>query len=192
MGGKSSKKLTKEDLTFLLNNTSFTKPQIKQWYKGFMRDCPGGQLSRQKFLEVYSEFFPNGNAEGFCEHVFRTFDTDSGGTIDFKEFLLAINITSSGKVSDKLNWAFSMYDIDGNGTIEKSEMVLIIKAIYNMVGSEMKGTPDEQPEDRTEKIFSQMDKNNDGVLTKQEFIDGCLADDFLCQMLTANTASSAQ
>ena len=84
-------------------------------------------MSRQKFLEVYSEFFPNGNAEGFCEHVFRTFDTDSGGTIDFKEFLLAINITSSGKVSDKLNWAFSMYDIDGNGTIEKSEMVQIIK-----------------------------------------------------------------
>lgn len=76
---------------------------------------------------MYSEFFPNGNAEGFCEHVFRTFDTDSGGTIDFKEFLLAINITSSGRVSDKLNWAFSMYDIDGNGTIEKSEMVQIIK-----------------------------------------------------------------
>lgn len=61
-----------------------------------------------------------------------------------------------------------------------------------MVGNEMKGSPDEQPEDRTEKIFSQMDKNNDGVLTKQEFIDGCLADDFLCQMLTANTASGAQ
>lgn len=59
-----------------------------------------------------------------------------------------------------------------------------------MVGNEMKGSPDEQPEDRTEKIFSQMDKNNDGVLTKQEFIEGCLADDFLCQMLTANTASS--
>ena len=36
MGGKSSKKLNKEDLEFLLNNTSFTKPQIKQWYKGFM------------------------------------------------------------------------------------------------------------------------------------------------------------
>lgn len=36
MGGKSSKKLSKEDLEFLLNNTSFTKPQIKQWYKGFM------------------------------------------------------------------------------------------------------------------------------------------------------------
>lgn len=65
---------------------------------------------------------------------------------------------------------------------------LCLQAIYNMVGNEMKGAPDEQPEERTDKIFAQMDKNNDGVLTKQEFIDGCLADDFLCQMLTANTA----
>lgn len=102
-------------------------------FESLQRDCPGGQLSRSKFLEVYSEFFPNGNAEGFCEHVFRTFDTDNGGTIDFKEFLLAINITSSGKVSDKLEWAFSMYDIDGNGSIEKSEMVQIIKVCHSSI-----------------------------------------------------------
>ena len=38
MGGKGSKnkKLTKEDLDFLLGNTNFNKRQIKQWYKGFM------------------------------------------------------------------------------------------------------------------------------------------------------------
>jgi len=189
MGGSSSKQLSKEDLEFLLNNTTFSKPQIKQWYKGFMRDCPAGQLSRQKFLEVYSEFFPGGNAEEFCEHVFRTFDTDNGGTIDFKEFLLAINITSSGKVGDKLNWAFSMYDIDGNGTIEKNEMVRIISAIYRMVGNDLKEAPTETADQRTDKIFIQMDKNKDGVLTKQEFIDGCLADDVLCSMLTANSTN---
>ena len=34
--GSKSKKLTKEDLEFLLSNTNFTKRQIKQWYKGFM------------------------------------------------------------------------------------------------------------------------------------------------------------
>lgn len=76
---------------------------------------------------MYSTFFPAGNPDQFCEHVFRSFDKDNSGKIDFKEFLLAINITSGGNPSQKLNWAFAMYDIDGNGTIEKDEMVEIIK-----------------------------------------------------------------
>ena len=91
------------------------------------KDCPSGQLCRKKFIEVYSGFFPDGNADEFCTHVFRTFDKDNSGIIDFNEFLLAINITSSGKPEEKLNWAFQMYDIDGNGTIEKKEMEEIIK-----------------------------------------------------------------
>jgi hypothetical protein len=60
------------------------------------KDCPSGQLCRKKFIEVYSGFFPDGNADEFCTHVFRTFDKDNSGIIDFNEFLLAINITSSG------------------------------------------------------------------------------------------------
>lgn len=92
----------------------------------FQRDCPDGQLSQKKFLQVYSEFFPGGNPEVFCEHVFRTFDSDNSNKIDFKEFLLAINITSSGKPEQKLNWAFSMYDINGDHNISPDEMETII------------------------------------------------------------------
>lgn len=99
----------------------------------FQRDCPDGLLSKTKFLEVYSTFFPAGNPNQFCEHVFRSFDKDNSGKIDFKEFLLAINITSGGNPSQKLNWAFAMYDIDGNGTIEKTEMVEIIKVSSNFI-----------------------------------------------------------
>lgn len=36
MGNSSSKKLSKEDMAFLIENTNFTRPQIKAWYKGFM------------------------------------------------------------------------------------------------------------------------------------------------------------
>lgn len=99
-------------------------------YLLFQRDCPEGLLSKNKFLEVYTTFFPTGNPDKFCEHVFRSFDEDNSGKIDFKEFLLAINITSGGNPQDKLNWAFSMYDIDGNGTIEKKEMVEIIAVSF--------------------------------------------------------------
>lgn len=186
IGNSKCKKLTKEDYEFLLNNTNFNKKQIKQWYKGFMRDCPSGQLTRTKFLEVYSSFFPEGNAEKFCEHVFRTFDQDNSNKIDFKEFLLAINITSAGKPEEKLQWAFQMYDINDDGTIDKSEMVEIITAIYSMVGYSMNSQTDDTPEKRTQEIFGKMDENNDGVLSKEEFIKGCMADHFLYQMLTAN------
>ena len=58
--------------------------------------------------------------------MFRTFDADNSGRIDFKEFLLAINITSTGKPEQKLEWAFQMYDVNGDGTIEPSEMAEII------------------------------------------------------------------
>lgn len=193
MGGSGSKKLSKEDMTFLIDNTNFSKQQIKAWYKGFMRDCPNGQLTRDKFLEVYSSFFPQGNADKFCEHVFRTFDSDNSGKIDFKEFLQAINITSSGRPEQKLEWAFNMYDVNGDGTIEPHEMAEIIGAIFNMVGPSLSHSdPNDTPARRTQEIFDKMDENHDGVLTKEEFVKGCMADEFLYQMLTADSGSPPQ
>ena len=70
------------------------------------KDCPEGRLTPQAFLIIYSKCFPKMNAKKFCEHVFRTFDTDKNGFIDFKEFLLAVDVTSGGSAEKKLSWAF--------------------------------------------------------------------------------------
>jgi Ca2+-binding EF-hand superfamily protein len=69
-------------------------------------------------------------------HVFKTFDTDSSGEIDFVEFLIAISVTSQGDIRDKLKMAFNMYDIDKNGRIDRKEMEKIIEAIYDLLGEE--------------------------------------------------------
>ena len=57
------------------------------FYFALQKDCPSGQLTRSKFLDIYQAMFPDGKAGAFYEHVFRTFDEDGSGKIDFKEFL---------------------------------------------------------------------------------------------------------
>jgi transmembrane 9 superfamily protein 2/4 len=92
-------------------------------------------LTKEEFQKIYKQFFPFGDPSSFADYVFNVFDADKSGTIDFKEFICALSVTSRGKMEDKLDWAFQLYDIDGDGKISYDEMLAIVEAIYKMVGS---------------------------------------------------------
>merc|ERR1712087_587019 len=189
MGNKQSRdRLSKEDIDFLTYHTKYTESTINEWYKGFKQDCPDGRLCKELFMTIYSKCFPTGNANDFCDHVFRTFDSDKNGFIDFKEFLLAIDVTSSGSPEQKLNWAFRMYDVDENGMIDLTEMTSLVKSIFKVSQSKGKGFPD-SAEQRAANIFKKMDVNSDGVVTREEFVTACLEDANLMQMLTPDSGA---
>ena len=55
------------------------------------------KLTSRQFTEVYKKFYPEFEADKYSSQVFRTFDVDNNGYIDFVEFLLAVNVNSNGE-----------------------------------------------------------------------------------------------
>ena len=64
-------------------------------------------------------------------------------------------------------------------------MEKIIEAIYDLLGEEnRKG--ENSPSKRVAKIMLKLDKDKDGKLSAEEFIDGCLYDEVLRSLLAPN------
>lgn len=182
---KACKKLPAEDLDELEAKTYFSRKELRKWYKDFVRDCPSGELKLDEFQNIYKQFFPNGDPSKFASFVFNVFDDNRDGHISFKEFIAALSITSRGSLDEKLDWAFSLYDVDKDGFITKEEMANIVDAIYSMIGNMLELPRDEDtPQKRVEKIFSNMDLNFDGKLTREEFKQGSKNDPWIVQALT--------
>ena len=180
MGAKKSK-LKGDELETLRTDTEFSDDELKEWhhwYRSILFDCPNGRMDIEEFKKIYNRMFPSGVDDKYAEHVFRTFDANKDGHIDFREFVCSLSITSRGSLEEKLQWAFKVYDIDEDGFITRKEMLEIVKAIFKMsrqnsLSHHLTVSEDAStPEQRVDDIIKELDTNMDGKLSEKEFVEG--------------------
>uniref|UniRef100_A0AAY4CXD3 EF-hand domain-containing protein n=1 Tax=Denticeps clupeoides TaxID=299321 RepID=A0AAY4CXD3_9TELE len=162
-----------EGLDQLQAQTKFTKKELQSLYRGFKNECPSGLVDEETFkIYLWS------NATTYAHFLFNAFDLDRNGSIRFEDFVIGLSVLLRGSVTEKLNWAFNLYDINKDGYITKEEMLAIMKSIYDMMGRyTYPSVRDEAPSEHVEKFFQKMDRNRDGVVTIEEFIETCQKDE---------------
>merc|ERR1712168_175936 len=187
MGARNSK-VKPKDLKELHHHTAFTKKELRAWYDSFAQDFPSGYLTVDQFKLLYANFFPTGDVDAFAEHAFRTFDLNDDGALDFREFMTSLSITTRGTTEEKLKWVFSMYDADADGFVTKEEMLVIVRAVYSMIGEQVHELPEDEatPALRVDKIYGRMDKNMDDKLSFNEFVAEAKLDPTLNHLLQTN------
>lgn len=135
----------------------------------------------------YSVFFPHHCADDFCRHVFRTFDLNRDGVVDFREYMLAMHVINTGSDEERLAWAFRLFDIDNNGMVEREEVAEIARAILEVVAPSASLSAEEARQRarlRAKEIFREMDSRGRGFLTRGQFVETCLRKQTLAKMLT--------
>ncbi|XP_055511044.1 guanylyl cyclase-activating protein 2 [Leucoraja erinacea] len=160
--------------------------ELQDWYKKFVTECPSGTLFFHEFRR-FCGVLDNEEAAEYIENLFRAFDKNGDNTIDFLEYVAALNLVLRGNLEHKLKWTFKVYDKDGNGCIDKAELLAIVESIYRLKTACRRGpddgAPHLSPEEVVDRIFQLVDENGDGHLSLDEFVDGARKDKWVMKML---------
>lgn len=160
-----------------------TLQHIQKLYPKFTIACPSGDLHLHEFKRIFG-LHKNCTEEesAYMENVFRSFDTNGDGHIDFMEYIAALHLILRGKLRDKLVWSFKVFDHDGNGCLEKEEVRLVIK-IINGIKKPYDPNTTGDVDEIVDRIFALVDKNNDCQISLDEFIEGAEKDPWVMNQL---------
>lgn len=122
-------------LAKLAEATTFTHEEINNMHANFKKLSASVKddnlIDRQEFAEMMAAHGPS----VFIDGLFRMFDRDSSGGIDFVEFVvsLAIYQNKARNITDaeKQRLFFKIYDSDGDGEISQGDIRKMLVSCFN-------------------------------------------------------------
>merc|ERR1712083_487294 len=182
MGSKNGKPvLREEDIAALSQSSELDEAQVREAFDSFVAEHPNGRMKPKDFTAMMSQALPKKDASKMEKHVFRAYDTNNDGYIDFVEFMVIYYIMSDGTPEEVLGKIFRVFDVNGDGTITKKELKRLIKDMYGLLNAD---NPEEASKELiTNSAFAEMDKDDDGKITLAEFTGACMDQEKFSKML---------
>ncbi|OQV20816.1 putative Kv channel-interacting protein 4 [Hypsibius exemplaris] len=166
-----------ESVESMCRQTHYTPREVRMIYRAFKQECPTGIVYEQQFKELYSQYFPLGDARPFSGLLFSNIDHNRNGWITFEQFICSMSLLTRGTLSEKLRWVFNLYDLNGDGFISRDELTNVVVAVHALLGTHTLPTLlDNTARNHVQRIFKKMDLDNDGRIGVEDFTEACLAD----------------
>ena len=70
----------------LLQETKFSRSEVKFLYRAFKQECPNGIIDEETFKDVYENIFPLGDASKYAHLVFKCIDRGETGNGNYWNF----------------------------------------------------------------------------------------------------------
>jgi len=131
---------------------NLTNKDLSKWFK------------ENAALQTTNSMFSGSGSDADLDALFRTFDIDGNGLVDFEEFcFISYLLEEGGSEEEKMKMLFRMFDADRNGYLTKDEVLLAWSrmGIYDFKG--------------VEELFIRCDKNKDNKISMEEWVTEMLA-----------------
>merc|ERR1719200_65042 len=90
------------------------------------------KISKKSFKTMMKACYPGANVDKLTKHIWRMYDANNDGSIDFRELMMVLYIMSDGTPEQNLKQIFKIFDLNNDGKINQEEMNKITKDLSKL------------------------------------------------------------
>jgi len=176
-----------------------TKQELHDLFETFKKMADkDGMVGKDQIRDAIKKKYASENSSTLVYSIFNLFDENHSKSIDFREFVLALQYLSNPNLNDAIDISFRCIDLNGDGTITKGEMreVMLMNAklqkyiqVYRRNGSLdqviLSPTDIANSNYEADLIFEQMDVDKSKAISQEEFVNALTKDVDLKKRVTS-------
>ena len=180
--------LSPKELNQLSEDTGLSKLAIQDWHKRFITECPTGNISKERYMNLYRSYYPRArNSDTYAQMLFVAFDDDRDQALNFREFLRVVTVSQGTDEKAKLELAYKAYNRNqSDANLSRKELQNAITAILNLLETTDDGDENQGPDKRqatVEWAMKRLGLDEKSEITKKEFLRRCKGDPNLYEFL---------